>query len=361
MSKDYYATLGIEKNASEEEIRKAFRTLAKKWHPDTNPENKKVAEEKFKEISEAYEVLSDPQKRKQYDQTGTVNFGEGRSDFSWQDFSHFGDFGDIFEQVFRGFGGGDFFSGFNRQNDPQLDLLTEIAITMSEAYHGTVKSIKYRRSVSCEECKGTGAKDGKVSTCPICNGSGQQRVVQGQGFFRMVSVTTCRSCNGKGTIAKEQCKVCHGTGLKSLVESIDVSIPKGAYDGLRLRVKGKGQTHNNRTGDLYVSVQVRNHPNFRRSEDNLVTDMEISFPDAALGTEKDIDIFGKNTRVKIPAGTQPMDLVRIKGEGFQNVNTGRSGDLVIRVRIEVPKKLTSTQKTLLEQLRNEGSKKKGWL
>ena len=361
MSKDYYATLGVQKGASDEEIKKAFRSLAKKWHPDTNPDNKKVAEEKFKEISEAYEVLSDPQKRKQYDQTGSVNFGEGRSDFSWQDFSHYNDFSDIFEQVFRGFGGGDFFSGFNRQNDPQLDLLTEISISMSEAYHGTVKSIKYRRTVPCEVCNGTGSKDGKVTTCPTCNGTGQQRVVQGQGFFRMVSVTTCRTCNGKGTVAKEACKACHGTGNKSVVENIDVSIPKGAYDGLRLRVKGKGQTHNNRTGDLYVSIQVHSAPNFRRSEDNLVTDMEISFPDAALGVENEIDVFGKKVTVKVPAGTQPMDLVRVKGEGFQNINSGRNGDLVIRIRIAVPKKLTSAQKSLLEQFREETGKKKGWL
>jgi len=232
---------------------------------------------------------------------------------------------------------------------------------MSESYHGTVKSIKYRRSIPCEVCNGSGAKDGKVSTCTTCQGSGQQKVVQGQGFFRMVSVTTCRTCSGTGRIAKESCKTCHGSGNKSIVENIDITIPKGASDGLRLRVKGKGQTHNSRTGDLYVSINVKGEQNYRRSEDNLVTDIGISFPDAALGSEKEIDVFGNKINVKIPSGTQPMDILRVKGEGFHNINTGRKGDLVVRIRVEVPKKLTSAQKSILEKLREENGKKKSWL
>ena len=366
MSKDYYATLGVQKTASEDEIKKSFRALAKKWHPDANPENKKEAEARFKEISEAYEVLSDQKKRQIYDQTGSVSFGDGRSDFSWQDFTHYNDFSDIFEQVLRGFGGGGgnifsgFSSGFGRQQEEQLDLLTEVTISMSEAYHGTTKSIRYRRSKSCEECNGTGGKDGKVNVCHACNGTGEQRIVQGQGFFKMVSVTTCRTCQGRGKTISEKCKSCHGTGNKSIMENIDVTIPMGAPENLRLRLKGKGQSNNGRTGDLYVSINVKPEQHFRRSTDDLITEVDVSFPEAALGSEKEMNIFGDKLTISVPAGTQPAEVLRVKGKGFRNISSGRTGDLLIRVRVEVPRKLSSSQKQILEDLSKELEKKKGW-
>ena len=368
MAKDYYQTLGVEKTASQDEIKKAFRQLARKYHPDANPENKAQAEEKFKEISEAYEVLSDENKRKMYDQTGSVDFGSGRSDFTWQDFSHQGDFSDlrdIFDRIFgggSGFGGGNesFFGGFGN-NEPNLDLLTDLKITLRDAFEGNSTTVKYRRNAPCEECKGTGAEGGKLKRCPTCNGTGQQRVVQGQGFFRMVSVTTCKTCNGRGVIPVTPCKVCKGTGSIPTTESLEIKIPRGAVNNLRLRLRGKGQSYNGKTGDLYVQLVIPDDPLVKRINDDLQVIQEISFPEAALGGDRTIEIFGRQHAVKIPAGTQPGEVIRVKGVGMPHLNAKGSGDLLVVMKVVVPKHLSSKQKELISALMEEGEKKHSWL
>lgn len=365
MAKDYYSTLGVEKSASQEEIKKAFRQLARKWHPDANPNNKDLAEEKFKEIGEAYEVLSDESKRRMYDQTGTVDFGAGRQDFNWSDFSHFGDFsdlGDIFNRIFGGgFGGGSdsFFGGF-RDQGPNLDLYTTLTISLEDAFFGTRKNIRYRRNGQCDSCNGTGAVNQKLKKCATCNGSGQQRIVQGQGFFRMVSVTVCRTCGGKGNIPVENCAKCKGSGSQAVSENLEVSVPKGAVDNLKMRIRGKGQSHNGSVGDLYVIINIKNDTKFRRQNDDLLLSYEISFPEAALGTDAEIHIFDQKHDLKIPPGTQPNEVFRIRNAGMPRLNSRGSGDAIVTVKVSVPKKLTTKQKELVKELSEELGKKHSW-
>lgn len=367
MAKDYYETLGVAKTATPDEIKKAFRTLARKYHPDTNPENKEEAEAKFKEISEAYEVLSDENKKRMYDQTGRVDFGSGRSDFTWQDFSHFGDFsdlGDIFQRIFGGnfgFGGSSdsFYSGFGRQQE-NLDLVTNLRISLEDAYYGTTRNIKYRRNEKCGDCSGTGSKDGKLITCGTCNGSGQQRVVQGQGYFRMVSVTTCNTCAGRGQIPSQKCDTCKGSGAVAVTENLEIKIPKGSPDRLRLRVKEKGQSNFGRTGDLFVILDVQEGSGIKRMNDDLYLSEEISFPEAALGGEREISLFKEKITLKIPPGTQPGEIIRIKNAGMSRVNGKGSGDLLVEARVVVPKHLSNTQKELIAKLGEESGKKHSW-
>ncbi|MEM3676413.1 MAG: molecular chaperone DnaJ [Thermoplasmataceae archaeon] len=368
MAKDYYSILGVPKNASQDDIKKAFRALARKYHPDANPDNKKEAEEKFKEISEAYEVLSDENKRRMYDQTGRVEFGQGRSDFTWQDFSHFDDFSDLRDIFNRIFGGGfgfgtegdTFFSGFRNEQE-SLDLITSLKISMKDAYYGSKKSIKYRRNAQCDACGGTGSETRRMSTCPTCGGTGQQRVVQGQGFFRMVTVTTCRTCSGRGQIPEKPCAKCKGTGSISITENIEVEVPKGAQNGLRLRVRGKGQSSMGRTGDLYVMLNIEEEPGIKRINDDILIQHEISFPEAALGTEKEIKVFDETFKVQIPPGTQPDEIIRVKNGGFPRLNSRGSGDLLVQIKVTVPKHLSTRQKELLQEFIGESQKKHSWL
>ncbi|MCL4337381.1 MAG: molecular chaperone DnaJ [Candidatus Thermoplasmatota archaeon] len=366
MAKDYYETLGVAKSATQDEIKKAFRGLARKYHPDTNPDNKEAAEAKFKEISEAYEVLSDESKRRMYDQTGSVDFGSGRSDFTWQDFSHFNDFsdlGDVFRNIFGGnfgFGGSsDFASGFGRQEE-NLDLVTNLRVTLEETYYGASKNIKYRRNEICTHCKGTGSDDGKLHTCSVCNGTGQQRVVQGQGFFRMVSVTVCNTCGGRGKIPSKPCGTCRGVGSVPVTENLEIHIPKGSPDHLRLRVKGKGQSNMGRTGDLFVILNIQEPNGMKRMNDDIYLQSEISFPEAALGAEKEIPLFKEKLTLKIPPGTQPGEIIRIKNAGIPHVNGHGSGDLLIETKVVVPKHLSASQKELIAKLEEENDKKHSW-
>ncbi|BAB59628.1 haet shock protein [DnaJ] [Thermoplasma volcanium GSS1] len=363
MAKDYYKILGVDRNASEEDIKKAFRELAKKWHPDLHPDNKAEAEEKFKEISEAYEVLSDPEKRRIYDQTGSVDFGGGGSNFNWDNFTHFSDINDIFNEIFGGNFGSDFFSGFgNRQStrNIDLDMYTNLDISLEEAYYGTEKRIKFRRNAICPDCKGTGAKNGKLITCPTCHGTGQQRVVRGQGFFRMVTVTTCNTCGGKGRIPEEKCPRCNGTGTIVVDEDITVKIPRGATDNLRLRVSGKGQSYDGRTGDLYVILRIKQDKNLQRINDDLLLDQKINFGQAALGADIPIQIFNEKYNLKIPEGTQPGDVIKIKGAGMPHLNGHGSGDLLVRINVEVPKRLTAKQRELIRELFDIKENHKSW-
>ncbi|MHB1439141.1 MAG: molecular chaperone DnaJ [Cuniculiplasma sp.] len=362
MAKDYYKTLGVEKTASPEEIKKAFRQLARKWHPDANPDNKSEAERRFKEISEAYEVLSDENKRKVYDQTGQVNFGSNGSEgFRWQDFSHFSDFSDIFDDIFRNFNsGGSFRSGFGGRDTRQLDLSLSLSISMAESYRGAKKEIRYKRTVECSNCHGKGFEGNDVRTCPTCNGTGQERVVQQSGIFRMMNMITCRTCTGRGYIGSTKCHVCHGSGKKSEVETRTIDIPAGISDNTQFVMRGLGDDENGQTGDLYILVNVRNEVGYTRSNFDLITNKEIGFPEAALGADATVDIFGEELKFKIPAGTQPGEAIRIRNMGFPHTRGTGRGDLLIRIKVVIPKKLNSTQKELVEKLSEELSSKRSW-
>ncbi len=357
MAKDYYNTLGVSKEASQDDIKKSFRQLAKKYHPDSTSEDKKVAEEKFKQISEAYEVLSDPDKRRLYDQTGTVDFGQGRQDFTWQDFSHFSDFDDLFSRFFGG--GSDFFGGFRNQGQ-DLDLAIRVRVSLSDVFYGETRSVKFRRNSMCETCKGTGAKNGKVSTCRACNGSGQQRFVQGQGFFKMVSVTTCKTCGGSGKLPVEVCATCKGSGTVTINDTVTVNIPKGAPDNVKIRYRGHGQSALGRTGDLFVVVNVTDEPGITRRNNDLYIVHEISFPEAALGADDEINIFREKVSLKIPPGTQPGEVIRVKGHGMPVMNSTAKGDLHVRMIVKVPKKLNAREKEIIAELGQSVSKKHTW-
>lgn len=367
MAKDYYEILGIKKSASADEVKSSFRKLARQYHPDSHPDisgnEKKAMEEKFKDVSEAYEVLSDPQKRSMYDNTGRVEFGPGRQDFNWQDFTHFSDFEDIFNRIFGGGGGGfssDFFSGFGGNQGPDLDMAIRVTVSLDDAYYGKTREIRFRRNRTCEKCKGSGAEDGKLLTCKTCNGTGQQRIVQGQGFFKMVSVTMCKDCGGAGRIPKKACTNCKGNGTLSVHENLKVKIPKGAPNNLKIRYRGRGQSFKTRTGDLFVLLNIPDETGISRNEDDLYLEREITFPEAALGTDIDIKLFNEKFTLHVPPGTQPGERLKMKGAGMPHMNRNGSGDLMVRMMIEVPKKLTSRQKELISLLQEESPKKKGW-
>ncbi len=358
--RDYYEVLGVSRDASKDEIKKAYRRLAKKWHPDMNPDNREEAEERFKEISEAYAVLSDDEKRRLYDQYGHAGI-DGR--YSQEDIFRGADFGDIF----GGFGFGDIFDMFfggggrRRRSAPRRgsDLLYELEISLKEAASGTEKEIEVPRYRKCEACNGTGAKDGKVRTCPTCHGTGQVQRVHSAMGFRMVSTSVCPTCHGRGQIAEEPCPVCNGTGRVHGVEKVTVKIPAGAYDGLRLRMAGMGEAGQNGapSGDLYVEIHVRPHPDFKVDGLNLIHEEGISFGTAALGGEIEVPtIDGKHASLKIPAGTQPCTMLRMKGLGMPDLRSGKRGDMLVKVNIEVPKKLSKREKELIMEL--EGKEKK---
>ncbi len=364
MTKDYYGTLEVPKTASQEEIKKAFRQMAKKWHPDANPDNREASEAKFKEISEAYEVLSDENKRRVYDQTGQVNFGGngGQQGFNWDNFSHFGDFNDIFDDLFRNFGGGGSFRQQygGQRSSRQLDLSLNLSISMSESYRGTKKEIKYKRTVDCANCNGRGFEGKDVRTCSTCNGTGQERVVQQNGPFRMLNVITCRACQGRGSIGSTKCHVCHGSGKKSEIQTKSIDIPAGIADNTQFVIRGFGDEESGDKGDLYILVNVREESGYRRIGNDLVIEKEISFPQAAIGSQVESDIFGEVVSVKIPAGTQPGEVIKVKNLGFPHTRGTGKGDLLVRVKVVVPKKLSSSQKELLEQFSKELESKHSW-
>ncbi len=359
MAEDYYKVLGVDKNASQDEIKAKFRDLAKKYHPDVNQGNKE-SEEKFKEIAEAYEVLSDPNKKRQYDATGSATFngpGGQSSNFSWDDFTHFDDINDIFSKIFGGnFGGSSgYYGGYS--NQPDLEIYLRVNVTLQDVYYGGSKPIKYKRNAMCEACNGTGGVDGKMATCPTCHGSGQERIARGQGFFQMVTVTTCRTCNGRGKIPLKPCNSCKGTGTVPKMENITINIPKGADTNVKLRIAKMGNSFGGVTGDLFAVLFVQNNSDIKRSGDNLYVKTFIDFPTAALGGEIDVKLFRDDFKVNVPAGTQPDDIVRIKGAGMQRLNSRGSGDILVIVKLQVPKHLSAGEKELVEKLKGEQPKK----
>ncbi|MCM3571941.1 molecular chaperone DnaJ [Mesobacillus subterraneus] len=347
MSKrDYYEVLGVSNSASKDEIKKAYRKLSKKFHPDINKEP--GADEKFKEVKEAYEVLSDDQKRAHYDQFGHVDpnqgFGGG-GDFS----GGFGGFEDIFNSFFGGGGG--------RRRDPNAprqgaDLQYTMTLKFEEAVFGKETDIEIPREEECDTCDGTGAKPGtKVDTCKHCHGSGQISVEQNTPFGRIVNRRVCHYCNGTGKEIKEKCSTCSGTGKVTRRNKIHVKIPAGVDDGQQLRVAGKGEAGINGgpPGDLYIVFHIRSHEFFERDGDDIYCEMPITFVQAALGDEVEVPTLHGKVKLKVPAGTQTGTKFRLKGKGVPNVRGYGTGDQHVLVRIVTPTKLSEKQKQLLRE------------
>ncbi|MDD6265848.1 MAG: molecular chaperone DnaJ [Clostridia bacterium] len=344
--RDYYEVLGIDKNADDTALKKAYRVLAKKYHPDMNPGDKE-AEAKFKEVNEAYAVLSDPDKRAKYDRYGHAgvdgNAGAGGFDFSG------GGFGDIFGDIFGGMFGG----GGNRRNAPMEgdDVLARVSVSFEEAAFGCKKDISFNRIEKCSECQGSGAEKGtKAETCSACHGTGQVRVTQKTMLGMMQTQKTCDACRGTGKIIKNPCKNCRGTGYVRVKKTLSVTIPEGISNGMRISVRAQGDAGRNGggAGDLVIQVAVREHKIFTRDGDNLLCEIPISFPEAALGAEISVPTLEDNVKYTIPEGTQTGTKFRLKGKGVSNVNNPKyKGDLIFTVLVEVPKNLSDKEKKLL--------------
>jgi molecular chaperone DnaJ len=346
--RDYYEVLGIDKSADESSIKKAYRSLAKKYHPDMNPGDAE-AEKKFKEVNEAYAILSDPQKKQQYDQFGHAAFEQGGpgagGGFGGFDFGGFGGFGDIFGDIFGGFGGGG-----ARRNGPQRgdDIGATVTITFEEAAFGVKKDVSYNRIQRCSHCNGSGAEKGThAETCTACGGSGQRRVVQRMAGMQFKSTVSCESCRGTGKIIKNPCSECRGTGFVKVSKKLGVTIPAGIDDGERLALRGEGCDGKNGgpTGDLIITVRVKRHSIFERDGYNIFCDIPITVAEATLGAEIDVPTLEGNVKYTVPEGTQPGTSFSLKGKGIPYVNnSSRKGDLIFTVNVEIPKGLSEKQK-----------------
>ena len=348
--RDYYEVLGVSKGADDASIKKAYRSLAKKYHPDMNPGDAE-AEKKFKEINEAYAVLSDPEKKQQYDQFGHAAFEQGGpgagGGFGGFDFGGFGGFGDIFGDIFGGgFGGG----GGARRNGPRRgdDIGATVTITFEEAAFGVKKDVTYNRIQRCGECGGSGAEKGThPETCSACGGTGQRRVVQRMAGMQFQSTVPCESCHGTGKFVKTPCSNCRGTGYVKVSKKLGVSIPAGIDDGERIALRGEGCDGKNGgpTGDLIITVWVRNHSVFERDGYNIYCEVPITVAEATLGAEITVPTLEGNIQYTIPEGTQPGTQFTIRQKGIPYVNTpNRRGDLVFTVNVEIPKSLNEKQK-----------------
>jgi len=357
---DYYGVLGVSKNSSKEEIKKAYKKLALKFHPDRAPEeNKKDYEEKFKEISEAYAVLSDDEKRSAYNQFGHAGFDQK---FSQEDIFRNANFHDVFSEIFgdNGFFGDSafdmFFGGQRKRHRSGRDLIYNLTIDFEEAAFGVKKKISFRKDVVCENCNGTGAKNGKLDNCSFCNGTGQVRKVQRTVFGMFQQVMTCRKCEGTGKIAKHKCEHC-SNGLVSELKELNINIPAGVDDGSRLRISGEGEENKYGAGDLYVYIKVKSHQIFERDGYNLYLEYPISFPQAALGDNVEVPLLKGDVKFKINPGIQSGTILRIREKGLKHLNYDRYGDLFVKVHVKTPEKLTAKQREIFEQLA-ENSKEK---
>lgn len=348
--RDYYEVLGVEKTASADEIKKAYRKLAKKYHPDVSTEPD--AEEKFKEISEAYDVLSDEQKRSAYDQYGFEGVNSQYGGFDMNDFTSRVDLNDIFGDIFGGMFGGGRSRSRNGPRDGE-DLRYDLELTLKEVLDGKKVELDIPHTVNCEHCNGTGGKDGKVTTCPSCGGSGQVQQVRRGPFGNMVSVSDCPACHGTGRSSTEKCTFCRGQGRVNKETHIDLNIPKGMDEGQRLRVSGKGNAGYNggQPGDLFIVLHVKDDPTFERDGSNLWTGVVTTYPRLVLGGEEVVTaIDGDKVSVKIPAGTQVGTVLRVAGKGLPRMNSSLRGDMFVRVSVDVPKKVSEEDKELLRKL-----------
>ncbi len=349
--RDYYEVLGVAKTATDDEIKKAYRTLAKKYHPDLNGGDKDC-EAKFKEVNEAYEVLSDPQKRARYDQFGHEDPRAGGAGGGYGDFT--GGFGGGFDDIFSAFFGGGFGGGGQRARGPQRgdDLRYDLTITFEEAAFGCEKEISVTRDENCEECGGTGARKGTQPTqCPTCHGTGQVQSFVNTPIGRVSNVRVCEACHGQGTIINDPCPKCSGRGRVRRNRKITIKIPAGIDNGMQipLRKQGEPGLRGGENGDLYIFVTVKPHKLFTRENYDLYCDVTVSFTQAALGGEIDVPTLNGMIKHNLPEGTQPGTVIRLRGQGIQNLRGAGKGDLYIKVNVEIPRKLTDKQKELLMQ------------
>ncbi len=361
MSKrDYYEVLGVSKSASADEIKKAYRKVAMQFHPDRNPGDK-AAEEKFKEAAEAYEVLSDADKKAQYDRYGHAGLGgaAGRGfnggNMNMDDI--FSQFGDIFgEDVFGSFfgGGGQRRGGGQRARGVRgSNLRVKLKLTYEEIAKGVTKNIKVKKYVSCNVCSGSGAKDkGSVQTCQTCGGSGQVRKVQNTFLGQMQTVSTCPTCNGEGSTITAKCGNCKGEGRVFAEETVSIDIPAGVAEGMQLSVSGRGNAgeRGGMNGDLIVVIEEEQHKELQRQDLNVAFDLHISFPEAAFGIQVEVPTIDGRAKIKIPAGTQSGKVFRLKGKGFPAVNSYEKGDQLIHVNVWTPQTMTAEEKSMLEKL-----------
>lgn len=354
--RDYYEVLGVSKSASADEIKKAYRQAAKKYHPDLNPGDKE-AEAKFKEANEAYEVLSDDQKKARYDQYGFAgvdpNYGAGGAG-GFGGFGDFGDLGDILGSFFGGGFGG--FGGGSRRSNPNAPrkgttIQSAVTISFEEAAKGCKKTIRINRAEQCSSCHGTGCASGMPETCPNCKGSGQVATQQRTPFGVMQSTHACPNCNGKGKIIKNPCPKCHGQGLEAKSQNIDITIPAGIDDHQALTVRGMGNTGINGgpQGDIQVVINVRPHPFFERDGYDIWCEFNVTYAQACLGDKVFIPTLEGKMPWNLPAGTQPGEVFRFGGNGIQQLHSSRKGDLYVKIIVDVPKKLNDKQKELLRQ------------
>lgn len=360
--RDYYEVLGVAKGASADEIKKAYRKVAMQYHPDRNPGDKS-AEEKFKEAAEAYEVLSDADKRAQYDRFGHAGVGGGArggggAGMNMDDiFSQFGDiFGDdIFGSFFGGGGRTRGGGGGRGRGSRGSNLRIKLKLTYEEMAKGASRTIKVKKYIGCTTCKGSGAKDkGSVQNCTTCNGSGQVRKVTNTFLGQMQTVTTCPSCNGEGSVVTGKCSSCRGEGRTYADETVTLDIPAGVQEGMQLSLSGKGNAgeRGGPNGDLIVLIEEEAHAQLQREGNNVVFDLHISFPEAVFGTSLEVPTIDGKAKIKIPAGTQAGKIFRLKGKGFPVVNSYERGDQLIHVNIWTPQHLNSEEKAMLEKLQH---------
>ncbi len=346
---DYYSVLGVGRDAGADDIKKAYRKLAQEYHPDKHKGDKDI-EEKFKEINEAYEVLKDPAKKAQYDRFGYVGAHPGGGGGGYREAGFGADFQDLFGDVFS-----EFFGGGRRRPGPEpgVDLRYDIDITFEEAAFGTEKTVEIPRTAACKKCSGTGAKPGtSPENCTTCNGAGQVRFQQ--GFFSVSR--TCPACSGKGVVIKDPCAECAGAGKVRVRRSITVKVPPGVDTGSRLRIVGEGESgdRGGPPGDLYVVLNVSAHEFFSRDGDDVICEVPITFPQAALGAEIEVPSIEGLVKLKIPHGTQSGKVFRLKGKGIASLRTGRRGDERVVIKVQTPTKLTKRQKEILEEFAGIG-------
>ena len=364
--RDYYEILGAARSASDDEIKRAYRKLAKKYHPDQNPDNKE-AEENFKEAAEAYEILSDKDKRQRYDQFGhqgvASDFGDGG--FQWSNFSHAGDFEDVLGNLFGGGIFGDLFGGGGRgrrRGGPQrgADLQLPLKLTLEELAGGVNKTIRIKRLASCESCNGSGAAAGsRPVTCPMCKGAGEVRQMSQSFFGSVMNVSACPTCRGEGKTVDKPCLTCRGEGRQEVTVTVKVDIPAGAADGNYMTLQSQGHVgpRGGPSGDVLVIIQEEAHPHFERQDDDVLYEFPISFSQAALGDQVEIPTLTGKVRLSVPEGTQSGKVFRLRGKGMPHLNGHGQGDQLVKVTVWTPTKLTDKEKGLLEELAQlEGGK-----
>lgn len=355
--RDYYEILGVNRNASKEELRKAYRKLAMQYHPDRNPNNKD-AEEKFKEAAEAYEVLNDDEKKSRYDRFGHEGMrGGGYS-------PGFNDVNDIFSHFSDIFGGSsifdDFFGGSQRTRSrkrtsgtPGSDLRITLKLTLEEIAAGVAKKVKVKKQIKCDKCGGSGAEPGSsTKTCPVCQGTGEVKSVSRSVFGQFVNITQCNNCNGEGVVVDVPCKKCLGEGRITDESTVKINVPPGVHEGSYMTLRGEGNAgkRNGPAGDIIVVFQELPHEYFVRDGDDIIYDLYISFPDAALGVEVEVPTLTGKALLKIDPGTAPGKLLKMRDKGIRHLNQGGSGDQIVKVNVEIPKKLSSKEKELLKEL-----------